>query len=30
LPDGNYIDVSGFPPGSAVRDPYTRKIFLVP
>jgi hypothetical protein len=30
LPEGNYIDVSGFPPGSAVKDPYTRKIFLVP
>jgi hypothetical protein len=29
-PEGNYIDVTGFPPGSAVRDPYTGKIFLVP
>ena len=29
-PEGNYIDVSAFPPGSAVRDPYTGKIFLVP
>ena len=29
-PDGNYIDVSAFPSGSAVRDPYTGKIFLVP
>jgi len=29
-PDGNYIDVSVFPSGSAVRDPYTGKIFLVP
>jgi hypothetical protein len=29
-PEGNYIDVSGFAPGSAVRDPYTGKIFLVP
>ena len=29
-PEGNYIDVSAFAPGSAVRDPYTRKIFLVP
>ena len=30
VPDGNYIDVSGFAPGSAVKDPYTSKIFLVP
>jgi hypothetical protein len=30
LPEGNYIDVSGFAPGSPVRDPYTGKIFLVP
>lgn len=30
LPEGGYIDVSGFPPGSAVKDPYTGKIFLVP
>jgi hypothetical protein len=30
LPEGSYIDVSAFAPGSAVRDPYTRKIFLVP
>jgi hypothetical protein len=29
-PEGNYIDVSAFAPGSAVRDPYTKKIFLVP
>jgi hypothetical protein len=29
-PEGNYIDVSSFPSGSAVRDPYTGKIFLVP
>jgi hypothetical protein len=29
-PEGNYIDVNAFPPGSAVRDPYTGKIFLVP
>jgi hypothetical protein len=29
-PEGNYIDVSSFAPGSAVRDPYTGKIFLVP
>ena len=30
LPEGTYIDVSAFAPGSAVRDPYTGKIFLVP
>jgi len=30
LPEGSYIDVSVFAPGSAVRDPYTGKIFLVP
>lgn len=30
VPEGSYIDVSGFAPGSAVKDPYTRKIFLVP
>jgi hypothetical protein len=30
LPERNYIDVSAFAPGSAVRDPYTGKIFLVP
>jgi hypothetical protein len=30
LPQGNYVDVSGFPPGSAVKDPHTGKIFLVP
>jgi hypothetical protein len=29
-PEGNYIDVSAFAPGSAVQDPYTGKIFLVP
>jgi len=29
-PEGNYVDVSGFAPGSPVRDPYTGKIFLVP
>ena len=29
-PEGNYIDVSGFPPGSAVKDPHTGKVFLVP
>jgi len=30
LPEGSYIDVSAFAPGSAVRDPYTGKIFRVP
>jgi len=29
-PEGNYIDVSNFAAGSAVRDPYTGKVFLVP
>ena len=29
-PDGNYIDVSAFAAGSAVKDPYTGKVFLVP
>ena len=29
-PEGNYIDVSAFAPGSAVKDPYTGKIFRVP
>jgi len=29
-PEGNYIDVSNFAPGSAVKDPYTGKIFRVP
>jgi hypothetical protein len=30
LPEGNYIDVTAFVPGSAVKDPYTGKIFRVP
>jgi hypothetical protein len=30
IPDGSYIDVSAFAPGSAVKDPYTGKIFRVP
>ena len=30
LPQGNYIDVSAFAPGTAVKDPYTGKIFRVP
>jgi hypothetical protein len=29
-PDGGYVDVAGFPPGTAVEDPYTGKIFLTP
>jgi hypothetical protein len=29
-PEENYVDVSAFAPGSAVKDPYTGKIFLVP
>ena len=29
-PNGGYIDVSGYPPGSKVRDPATKKIFVVP
>jgi hypothetical protein len=29
-PEGNYVDVSGFAPGVAVKDPYTGKIFRVP
>jgi hypothetical protein len=29
-PEGSYIDVSGFAAGSAVKDPYTGKIFRVP
>lgn len=29
-PNGGYVDVSGFTPGSKVKDPYSGKIFLVP
>jgi hypothetical protein len=29
-PDSGYIDVTGFPPGTPVEDPYTGKIFLTP
>lgn len=28
--NGSYIDVSGYPPGSKVKDPDTQKIFVVP
>ena len=27
---GRYIDVSGYPPGSKAKDPWTNKIFIVP
>jgi hypothetical protein len=29
-PDSGYIDVHAFRPGTAVKDPYTGKIFLTP
>jgi hypothetical protein len=29
-PDKGYVDVTGFPPATAVEDPYTGKIFLTP
>lgn len=29
-PNGGYVDVRGFPSGTAVKDPYTGKIFLTP
>ena len=29
-PDKGYVDVTGFPPGTAVEDPYTGKVFLTP
>lgn len=28
--NGGYVDVTGFSPGSKVKDPYSGKIFLVP
>jgi hypothetical protein len=27
---GGYIDVSGYPPGTKVKDPDSQKIFIVP
>ena len=29
-PNGGYIDVSGYAPGSKVKDPATKRIFIVP
>ena len=29
-PDGGFVDVRGFQPGTEVKDPYTGKIFLTP
>src|SRR5262249_17077950 len=29
-PDSGYVDVTGFPHGTEVEDPYTGKIFLTP
>jgi hypothetical protein len=29
-PSGRYVDVSGYTPGSKVKDPWTDKIFIVP
>jgi len=29
-PHSGYIDVRGFPSGTAVKDPYTGKVFLTP
>jgi hypothetical protein len=29
-PDKGYVDVTGFPPGTQVEDPYTGKTFLTP
>ncbi len=29
-PDSGYVEVTGFPAGTAVEDPYTGKIFLTP
>jgi hypothetical protein len=29
-PESGYVDITGFPPGSEVEDPYTGQIFLTP
>ena len=29
-PDEGYVNVTGFPPGTAVEDPYTGKVLLTP
>jgi hypothetical protein len=29
-PNGGYVDVTGYTPGSKVKDPYSGKVFLVP
>jgi hypothetical protein len=29
-PESGYVDVTGFPPGTEIEDPYTGKIFLTP
>jgi hypothetical protein len=29
-PNGGYVDVNGYTPGSKVKDPYSGKVFLVP
>ena len=28
--NGGYVDVTGYPPGSKAKDPYSQKIFIVP
>jgi hypothetical protein len=29
-PNGGYVDVNGYTPGSKVKDPYSGKVFVVP
>jgi hypothetical protein len=29
-PQGDYVDIRGFPSGSEVKDPYTGKVFITP